>query len=73
MCGDGNSMAIMLAHRSTALGRDVNSLVLKHSKFGLPMMVRWSNRSSASCFQAQAGYCLVLILYMRDDRSSLAL
>ncbi len=32
MCRDGNSMAIMLDHRSTALGRDFNSQVLKHRK-----------------------------------------
>ncbi len=27
ICGDGSSMAIMLDHRSTALGRDLNSQV----------------------------------------------
>ncbi len=30
MCEDDSSMAIMLDHRSTALGRDFNSQVLKH-------------------------------------------
>ncbi len=33
MCGDGDSMAIMLDHRSTALGRNFNSQVLKHGEF----------------------------------------
>ena len=31
----GNSMAIMLDHRSTVLGRDYNSQVLKHREFGI--------------------------------------
>ncbi len=33
MCEDDSSMAIMLNHRSTALGRDLNSQVLKHREF----------------------------------------
>ncbi len=33
MCGHGNSMAIMLDHRCTALGRDFISQVLKHREF----------------------------------------
>ena len=33
MCGDVNSMAIMLDHRSTALGREFNSQVLEHREF----------------------------------------
>ena len=33
MCGDGSAKAIMLDHRSTALGRDLNSQVLKHRGF----------------------------------------
>ncbi len=38
MCGDGNSFAIMLDHRCTALGRDFNSQVLKHREFGIIKM-----------------------------------
>ncbi len=33
MCEDGSSMAIMLDHRSTALGRHFNSQVVKHGEF----------------------------------------
>ncbi len=36
---NGSSMAIMLDHRSTALGRDYNTQVLKHREFWISAMV----------------------------------
>ncbi len=39
MCGDGNSMAIMLDYRASALGKDFNSQVLKHREFWITFTV----------------------------------